>query len=201
MYSLDKDIEFNKKEIDVSLEGEENNDIIQVNEKVMIEDINSIIDVSADVSVVNKTVSGKYINYELDAILNIIYETDNRNGINSKKVNIPCMTKLGVECDNIKFEISKSEFNVNNEELNCEIEILCKSCKDSSKKIAILEDIEEKECEIKNEYSMVVYFVKPCDTIWKIAKMFKVTVDSIIQANNLENPDKINVGEKLYIVK
>jgi nucleoid-associated protein YgaU len=69
------------------------------------------------------------------------------------------------------------------------------------RKINIIEDVEEKECESKNEYSMVVYFVKPCDTLWKIAKMFKVTMESIIKANNIENPDKINVGEKLYIVK
>lgn len=70
-----------------------------------------------------------------------------------------------------------------------------------TKKINIIEDVEEKECEKKNEYSMVVYFVKPCDTVWKIAKMFKVTMESIIRANGLEDPDKINVGEKLYILK
>ena len=69
------------------------------------------------------------------------------------------------------------------------------------RKINFIEEIEEKECTKKNEYSMVVYFVKPSDTVWKIAKMFEVTMESIIQANNLENPDKINVGEKLYIVK
>lgn len=70
-----------------------------------------------------------------------------------------------------------------------------------TKKINIIEDVQEKECEKKNEYSMVVYFVKPCDTVWKIAKMFKVTMDSIIKVNDLEDPNKINVGEKLYILK
>lgn len=69
------------------------------------------------------------------------------------------------------------------------------------RKINFIEDIEEKECAKKSEYSMVVYFVKPSDTVWKIAKMFKVTMASIIQANNLEDPNKISVGEKLYIVK
>lgn len=84
-------------------------------------------------------------------------------------------------------------------DLKCsEIEI----CADGeTKKISIIEDVQEKECEKKNEYSMVVYFVKPHDTVWKIAKMFKVTMDSIIRANDLEDPNKINVGEKLYILK
>jgi hypothetical protein len=31
--------------------------------------------------------------------------------------------------------------------------------------------------------------------------MFKVTIDSIVQANDIENPEKIGVGQKLYIVK
>lgn len=79
-----------------------------------------------------------------------------------------------------------------------EIEI---SINGESRKINIIEDIEEKEREKKNEYSMVVYFVKPHDTIWKIAKMFNVTMDSIIKANDLEDPNKINVGEKIYILK
>lgn len=70
-----------------------------------------------------------------------------------------------------------------------------------ARKINVIEDIEEKECEKKNEYSMVVYFVKPYDTIWKIAKMFNVTMDSIIKANDIQDPDKINVGEKIYILK
>lgn len=69
------------------------------------------------------------------------------------------------------------------------------------RKISYIESIEEKELENRNEYSMVVYFVKPQDTVWEIAKMFNVTMASIIEANNLEDPDKINVGEKLYIVK
>ena len=48
---------------------------------------------------------------------------------------------------------------------------------------------------------MFMYFVKPGDSIWKIAKKFKVCMNDIISINNIENPDKINVGDRLYIMK
>ena len=65
----------------------------------------------------------------------------------------------------------------------------------------VLDNIEERECNEKSEYSMSIYFVKPKDTIWNIAKSFKVSMQSIIDANNIENPDRICAGDRLYIVR
>ena len=47
---------------------------------------------------------------------------------------------------------------------------------------------------------MIVYFVKDGDTIWNIARDFRVTMDSIKKVNNLQD-DRISRGEKLYIMK
>lgn len=202
MYSLDKDISFTRKEIEVALDSQLRKEVVKINDKVMIEDITNIIDISSRINVVNKTISGAYANYELDADLDIMYEADNRRGVNSKNVRLPFMVKLEENnSSNANFSVINQNFKLDNEEMICDMEIECSSYKDTVKKISILENIEEKECETKNEYSMVVYFVKPCDTIWTIAKMFKVTPNSIIQANDLENPEKIGVGQKLYIVK
>ena len=46
---------------------------------------------------------------------------------------------------------------------------------------------------------MVIYFVKPGDTLWKIAKMFKSTVEDIAKINEIEDVNKISVGQQLYI--
>ena len=48
---------------------------------------------------------------------------------------------------------------------------------------------------------MVIYFVKEGDTLWKIAKKFKSTMEEIATVNNIEDVDKLNVGEQLYIPK
>ena len=46
---------------------------------------------------------------------------------------------------------------------------------------------------------MIIYFTKPGDTLWKIAKKFKSTVGSIVKLNNIENENFIDVGKQLFI--
>ena len=81
------------------------------------------------------------------------------------------------------------------------IELMFEISVSRNEKLNVIDNIEiedKKEC---NGYSMVIYFVKPKDTLWKIAKSFKVSTQSIITSNNIENPDKIKIGDRLYIVR
>ena len=48
---------------------------------------------------------------------------------------------------------------------------------------------------------IVIYMVKSGDTLWKIAKRFGSTVDDIARVNGMERPDRLNIGEKIYIPK
>lgn len=47
---------------------------------------------------------------------------------------------------------------------------------------------------------MIGYVVKPCDSLWKIAKRYHTTVEAIMEINNLES-DLIHPGDHLLIVK
>ena len=57
----------------------------------------------------------------------------------------------------------------------------------------------------KPDYSslpaVTIYVVSPGDTLWKIAKRYNTTVDALARLNNIQNPDLINVGDKLLILK
>ncbi|MBP1759336.1 MAG: LysM protein,collagen triple helix repeat protein, partial [Firmicutes bacterium] len=44
-----------------------------------------------------------------------------------------------------------------------------------------------------------VYVVKKGDTVWKIAQRYGTTMQAIILANNLRNPDLIYPGQVLFI--
>ena len=57
----------------------------------------------------------------------------------------------------------------------------------------------QNENEQEDNYSMVIYFVKKGDTLWKIAKEFKSTVDDIKRVNGIENENVIDVGKQLFI--
>lgn len=47
----------------------------------------------------------------------------------------------------------------------------------------------------------VIYMVQPRDTLWKIAKRYRTTVENILAVNEIENPDLIYPGQKLLIIK
>lgn len=49
--------------------------------------------------------------------------------------------------------------------------------------------------------SMLFYIVQPGDTLWKIARRYQTTVAQLVQINQICNPDRIEVGQKLLIPK
>ena len=68
-----------------------------------------------------------------------------------------------------------------------------------TKVLNMIEEVSMEESKDLNTYSMVIYFVKPGDTLWKIAKSFKSTVEDIAKINDIQDVNKINVGQQLYI--
>jgi len=52
----------------------------------------------------------------------------------------------------------------------------------------------------KKRPQILTYVVKDGDTLWDIAAGYGVTVDTLISMNNLENADKIRVGQKLTVL-
>lgn len=65
--------------------------------------------------------------------------------------------------------------------------------------IPTINNITEETVDDMEDYSVIIYVVKPNDTLWKIAKKYGSTIDDIVRVNGIERPEKINVGEKIYI--
>ena len=47
--------------------------------------------------------------------------------------------------------------------------------------------------------TFLYYVVQSGDTLWKIARHYNTTVESIIQANKIADPDAVLTGEKILI--
>ncbi len=67
----------------------------------------------------------------------------------------------------------------------------------------IITDVEVTDLDLEKLQAMpglIGYVVKPGDSLWKIAKRYYTTVDSIMNINNMED-DRIREGDKLIIMK
>ena len=58
---------------------------------------------------------------------------------------------------------------------------------------------EEERVPEKKSSTITIYVVQPGDTLWKIAKKYSTTLDTLVKINNMENPDNVVLGEKLII--
>ncbi|MDE0653716.1 MAG: LysM domain-containing protein [bacterium] len=47
--------------------------------------------------------------------------------------------------------------------------------------------------------AQLVYEIQPGDTLFSIARQFGVSLDELVEINNIENPDLINAGQQLVI--
>lgn len=201
MYGIKEDIKFTKKEAEVQIAEEERKEKVRINERIILEDVHTILDVNCRTKIVNFNQSGSFTNFEGEMSLDFYYEADNRNGLNVKNVKIPFLTKLETSEQEISIRIVEKKFTISNENVDCEIELELRQTNTSLRRINIIENIEKSECEEENDYKMCIYFVKSGDTVWNIAKKFKVCMEDIIRINALENPCKINVGDRLYIMR
>ena len=67
--------------------------------------------------------------------------------------------------------------------------------------ISSISNIEDGPLDLKDISSINIYVVKKGDTIWKIAKKYKTSMDNIIKTNNVENPNQILEGQKLLVIR
>ena len=136
------------------------------------------------------------------------FEEKKTSGIETKNIVIPFNHNMNCEGVNqnsrldVKIEIGTKDIIVMPDEsieLKIDLNLLVDIFK--SVEINIINDMQVEENKDNEVYSIIIYFVKPGDTLWKIAKRFRSTVDNIARINGIEDENKISVGQQLFIPK
>ncbi len=204
LYSITDNIEFTKKDINIITERNLLKDIYTMNENIRIPELTGrVFDVQANVNINDTQVRRSKVVYDGNLNLEILLESN--GGVITKSVDFPFnfevvsdkIDKDSIINTEIKIKQNNSIVNDGTIEMTVSIEFITYEHK--NKVLNIIEQIKVDESKDCDKYSMVIYFVKPGDTIWKIAKMFKSTVEDIAKINEIEDENKINIGQQLYI--
>ena len=204
MYSIEKEIQFNKKSINAVTQRNKLTDIYTVKENIRIPELKGkVLDIQVLPVISNMQIRKGKVIYEGNLALGIMFEQD--DGIITRNIDLPF--KFDLNSDKISekslietiMKIKRNDFIVNNGIVEVTIDICFELLEQKNSILNLIEDLQVEDTRSCNSYSMVIYFVKPGDTLWKIAKMFKSTVEDIARINDIKDVDKLEVGKQLYI--
>ena len=207
LYSISSDLEFAQKEINTMSEKQNLREICNVKEQINIPEIdnNRLYNVQTITNILSTTVKNEKIIYEGEVKLELLYEMN--TSVNSRNIEIPFNFEIAAEginehcMINTEIDIKRDDFIVNSGNIDVDIEMEFSVSVSKNSKLNIINEISLQDARDNSIYSMVIYFVKPGDTLWEIAKKFRSTVFDITRVNDIEDENKIYAGQQLYIPK
>ena len=197
MYGIRKSYNYRKNKIQLSDMNLEKVTTKNINEKVLIDNINQLYDTNVSVLITNKYNQDGLDKYVGTVEVNYIYNTFDNNNIESIIQKFDFEFEVEENTD-IQVNISSKNFIIlPDSSVDSKIELNVERVASDTRCIEVIDDIEEVEEEARENYSIIIYFVQKGDSLWKIAKRFRSTVDRIAEINNIEDVNVIDVGQKL----
>lgn len=209
LYSPTIALNFSQRKVKVIGQKESRQQVCSIREKEMLPEIGAhkIYDVEVYPIIDKQNILNNRILYEGELEINFIYAANQNNGIETKQISIPF--NFSMDFDGIKpetnidtiIEITLQDFVVMpDESIDIKVDLTFTAISSSDSNISIIDEVQEtEETRSSCKYSMVIYFAKPGDTLWKIAKRFGSTIEDIARVNGIEDVDNLQVGRQLFI--
>lgn len=208
LYGLTNDVSYTQKNVRAMTGRENITDTCNVRQRINIPEMQNgkVYSICVNPVINNTDVRNNKVIYEGDINLNILY--DNNGVMNSENKVIPFNFEISsdsIEKDSVlgtDITVDQDNFMImSGGEIEVNINLIFNVTAEKNKSLRVIDEINIDENRQRDIYSMVIYFVKPGDTLWKIAKAFKSRVEDIARVNNIENPNVIHPGQQLYIPK
>ncbi|MBR1654230.1 MAG: DUF3794 domain-containing protein [Clostridia bacterium] len=210
LYSPTENLNSSQKNITVMQDKKTITDKCQVKERMFIPELQNsrICNTEVNPKITKQNIYNDKIMCDGELKIQFMFISATTNRVELKTQTVPF--NVNIDCPGVS---SNSNLNTNIEITSRNIELLPDGNVDATIELAVtsdlskmmevkvIDDIENVENNEENIYSIVVYFVKPGDTLWNIAKRFRSTITAIVSVNGIEDENKINVGQQLFIPK
>ena len=208
-YSRTRDLKYDMKDINVATDSFDIEREISINDTIsdIIPENSRIVEYSLDTSSVMPMLADDNIKVEGVAKLNLILQNKENNELESKSIDIMVNQEFPLEeswkNSNIHMKVDDVRLNViqSGNNVDIKITIYLKINVENALNISSIATIDDAPINLKDISSINIYIVKPGDSIWKIAKKYKTSMDNIIKINKLENPNLIDVGQKILVIR
>lgn len=210
LYSPTENLDISQKNITVMQNKQNVSNRCSIKEKMIVPELQNarICNTEVNPKVLKQNIYNDKIMYDGELEIKFMFLSSSTNRIDVKIQTLPfnysldCPGVLANSNLNTNIEIVTQKFELMPDgsiEANIEMDVSA----DVSKmiEIKVIDNVDLNENQDENIYSIVVYFVKPGDTLWNIAKKFRSTTNAIASVNGIEDENRINVGQQLFIPK
>lgn len=206
LYSPKTNLMFTQKQVEIMQRLEHTQSTCNIREKQVVPEIggNQLYDVVTNVEISKQTVLNDRVIFEGELELNYLFSSG--NGIDTKRTSIPFNFNVdfpGVnQSSNVETnpEIGMQDFIITSDgSIDVKVDIVFNVSQAVHTHINVIDDIKEDENRSISTCSLVVYYVKDGDTLWKIAKRFGSTVEEIARINGIEDENKLSIAQQLFI--
>lgn len=208
LYSPSTNLEYKQKIIKAMAQKQKVKDLCTIREKQFISEIgnNKLYDVDVRPYIVSESVMKDRVLYQGEVELKFIFSSGEDSKIEAKTIILPF--EYNMNCPgimpnsrlNTSIEVTMEDFVVMlDESIDIKIDLEFEVEFHRNQNINVIQEINIEENRNVQRYSVVIYFTKPGDTLWKIAKNFRSTVNAIATLNGIEDENKIGVGKQLFI--
>lgn len=208
LYSPYEEIKANNRNIQVMQNRQNIQSICNIREKQSIEELqgHQLYNVEVIPIVIKESKLNDKIVYEGELELKLLFSANNSSGLDIKVQKLPFSHTVDIASIpqnaviNTNLEIVTQDFLIMPDNtVEMKIDVMFNADISKPKNVNVIDEITIEELQKEDPYSIVVYFVKTGDSLWKIAKKFKSTVKDIAAVNDIVDVDKIAVGQQLYI--
>lgn len=207
LYHPEKNVDYDSSKVELDQNLVNQNERIEIKQAMnMVELDNSrIFDISCYPNISAQKVLEDKIVMEGNVIADIFYAKNDRNTLETKRVDIPFQQVVSVKGiragmkDSIYVEVESAEYNfLSNGQFDVKINLNLQIQVEDTLELNIIDNIMQTDEVLEEKDSIIIYYVKPNDTLWLIAKKYHTTVDDLVAMNEL-NGDNLMIGQQLMI--
>ncbi len=136
--------------------------------------------------------------------ISVLVENSKTKEINCKTLELPIEHKeelKGIKCSGCMLDIDSISLTKQDKNIVLKGNLLITLKEDNICSVDIVENIETENLDSKDLDDIIIYIVKEGDTLFSIAKKYKTTVKNILKSNDINDPQKSEIGKKLIIIR
>lgn len=208
-YSQNKNLEYESSTMEVVSKNVNITKKIDIKENItnIIPNDSIIIDYDLDTNYIIPKITGNNVEVQGNAKVIILFQNVNNYDVDSKTIDVLINERYDLEGidekSNVYINIIGEDLSItkSGNDIDVKLSLNVNTNIEDISDMSIIDKIEDSNLDISNLDSINIYIVKKGDTLWKIAKKYKTSVEKIVKINDISNPDMIDIGQKILIIR